>query len=298
MKPLYFKIDAFEIPFRVQSENLKYFYDKFHFHPQCQITFIEKGFGTYIIGDAVGRFCSGQVFVLGANLPHVFKCDDVYFSDSTPGVSSTTVFFNQNFFNEELHHLDELSIFNAFIQEIKGGICFSNLGIEVEFERLKNAIGFNRILVFLEIIALLSSKEVGLKEFLNSKKEFDQLKNDKIERVYEFTLNKFKSKIKIEETANLINLTTNAFCKFFKQQTGQSYISFLNEIRINHACSLFLSSNLDVASVAFESGFNNLSNFNRQFIQKQKVSPKKYQMNLKKVIHSNNYSMKLDINFK
>lgn len=281
MKPLYFKIDAFEIPFRVQSERLKYFYDKFHFHPQCQITYIEKGLGTYIIGDAVGRFSSGQVFVLGANLPHVFKCDEIYFSDFSPGVSSTTIFFNQNFFNNELYLLSELSLFNTFVQEIKGGISYSKIGIEVEFEKLKNAVGFNRILIFLEIIGYLCSNKIEIKELLNKKKKFDQVKNDKIERVYEFTLNKFKTRIKIEETANLINLTTNAFCKFFKQQTGQSYISFLNEIRINHACSLFLSSNLDVASVAFESGFNNLSNFNRQFTQKQKVSPKKYQMNVK-----------------
>lgn len=281
MKPVYFKIDAFEIPFRVQSERLKYFYDKFHFHPQCQITYIEKGNGTYIIGDAVGRFSSGQVFVLGANLPHVFKCDDIYFSDYSPGVCSTTVFFNQNFFNDELYALNELSLFNAFVLEIRGGICYKNMGIEKQFEKLEKAAGFNRILVFLEIISHLCSNEIKEKEFLNRQKFFDQLKNDKIERVYEFTLDKFKTKIRIEEAANLINLTTNAFCKFFKQQTGQSYISFLNEIRINHACSLFLSSNLDVASVAFESGFNNLSNFNRQFTQKQKVSPKKYQMNLK-----------------
>ncbi len=281
MKPLYFKIDAFEIPFRVQSESLKYFYDKFHFHPQCQITYIEKGHGTYIIGDAVGRFSSGQVFVLGANLPHVFKCDDIYFSDYSPGVCSTTVFFNQNFFNEELYTINELSLFNTFVQEIRGGICYKIMGIEKEFEKLKYVSGFNRILVFLEIIGHLCSNELKVKEFLNKKKIFDQLKNDKIERVYEFTLNKFKTKVRIEEAANLINLSTNAFCKFFKQQTGQSYISFLNEIRINHACSLFFSSNLDVASVAFESGFNNLSNFNRQFTQKQKVSPKKYQMNLK-----------------
>lgn len=282
MKPLYFKIDALDVPFRVQSESLKYFYDKFHFHPQCQITYIEKGFGTYIIGDAVGRFSPGQVFVLGANLPHVFKCDEIYFSDSSPGVSSTTVFFNQNFFNDEWYLLSELSLFNTFLQEIKGGISYSKIGIEEEFEKLKNAVGFNRILIFLGIIGHLCSNKIELKELLNKKKKFDQVKNDKIKRVYEFTLNKFKTRIKIEETASLINLTANAFCKFFKQQTGQSYISFLNEIRINHACSLFLSSNLDVASVAFESGFNNLSNFNRQFIQKQKVSPKKYQMNVKK----------------
>lgn len=281
MKPLFFKIDALDVPFRVQSESLKYFYDKFHFHPQCQITYIEKGLGTYIIGDAVGRFSSGQVFVLGANLPHVFKCDEIYFSDFSPGVSSTTIFFNQNFFNNELYLLSELSLFNTFVQEIKGGISYSKIGIEVEFEKLKNAVGFNRILIFLEIIGYLCSNKIEIKELLNKKKKFDQIKNDKIERVYEFTLNKFKTRIKIKETANLINLTTNAFCKFFKQQTGQSYISFLNEIRINHACSLFLSSNLDVASVAFESGFNNLSNFNRQFTQKQKVSPKKYQMNVK-----------------
>ena len=73
----------------------------------------------------------------------------------------------------------------------------------------------------------MCSDEIKEKEFLNRNFFFDQLKNDKIERVYEFTLNKFKTKIRIEEAANLINLTTYAFCKFFKQQTGQSYIKFL-----------------------------------------------------------------------
>ena len=74
------------------------------------------------------------------------------------------------------------------------------------------------------------------------------------------------------------------FVNFLNNKLDKAILSSLNEIRINHACSLFLSSNLDIASVAFESGFNNLSNFNRQFTQNQKVSPKKYQMTLRELL--------------
>ena len=95
--------------------------------------------------------------------------------------------------------------------------------------------------------------------------------------IFEFTIENAHQIIKLEDIANVANMTKNAFCKYFKKRTNKTYVSFLTEVRIENACT-FLKSNEDfsIAEIAFKSGFNNISNFNRKFKEVKKMTPISY----------------------
>ena len=87
-------------------------------------------------------------------------------------------------------------------------------------------------------------------------------------------MNNFHNAISLNEIANVANMTPQSFCKYFKQRTNKTYFSFLNELRIEHACKLMLANNdFSISEISIKSGFNNISNFNRKFKLQKKTSP-------------------------
>jgi len=72
-------------------------------------------------------------------------------------------------------------------------------------------------------------------------------------------------------------MTKNAFCKYFKRRTNKTYVSFLTELRIENACKLLQSKEeFSISEVAYQVGFNNISNFNRKFKAIKNITPLKY----------------------
>jgi AraC-like DNA-binding protein len=278
MKPHFYKIGNFDEPFRIQEDILPYFYDKFHFHPQCQITIILKGSGTYIVGNSIGRFQENDVFVLGENLPHVFKSDEIYFISSTDNVHAVSVFFNENFFDNKLEQNSDFEVYFDFLKKSKSGMFIKNYDSDSDFKNLLIAKGFNKVVAFVRILSKIFELQNAV--LLNNNPDYNFLRSEKLEKIYEFTLNNFKNKISLLEISELVSMTPNAFCKFFKTKTGQTFNNFLNEMRVAHACACFKNSSLTVADVAYQSGFNNLANFNRQFSSITNMSPKKYQQQI------------------
>jgi AraC-like DNA-binding protein len=279
MKPLFFKLPKTEnTPLRVQVDALPYFYDKLHFHPEIQITLVLKGKGTYFIGDKIERFEEGQLFVLGGNLPHVFKSDREYFEDKNLSVEAISLFFMSDIFGkgfwefEETHQLEDV-----FADSGKGlvleGESFSNY-----FEKIAGAEGFEKFVLFFQILQEIlmheDRKVISSMAFTSPQRDIE---NERINSVFDFVINNYKEDITLKIIAEVASLTPNAFCKFFKVRTRKTFFEFLNEVRIGNACKLLQTDHLSISEVAFESGFNNLSNFNRQFQKRMNMTPKKYQ---------------------
>ena len=98
--------------------------------------------------------------------------------------------------------------------------------------------------------------------------------------VFEYTMNNYENDISLETIANVSNMTKNAFCKYFKKRTNKTFIHFLNELRIEHACKKLISEkDVSVTEIAELVGFNNMSNFNRQFKSLKFVSPSEFRKN-------------------
>jgi AraC-like DNA-binding protein len=275
------KVLPFQIP-KPEHDALIYqidkelvFYDKFHQHEEIQISFISEGEGTLIVGDTVNYYKKGDILALGSNLPHVFK------SDSSKNITSEmlTLFFTKTAFGEHFFDLEELRELRLFFKRLNHGFKVSpkTNKFQTLFNQFEASSKLNRFLVFLELLKLLvKSKYQPLSSFIYDKKYTDS-EGKRMRDVMDFTMKNYPNKISLETVAMVSSMTKNAFCKYFKKRTNKSYFSFLNELRIENASKLLLSDEgFSIAEIADQSGFNNISNFNRQFKTVKKMSPSAY----------------------
>lgn len=281
MKALPFRIPKnTDHSFRIQIDQEAYFYDRLHYHPEWQITTIEQGNGTLFIGDGIHRFQPGDLFIVGSNVPHMLKSDAHFYEEDSPGTYALSLFFDKNSFGSDFFELPELSSVKAFLEEASRGIRF--LGQDRELLR-KNMFAllkledFERLQMMFDILGNLSRWEpieyLSHSSFTEAQKELD---GHRLNDVFQYTLDHYQTSISLEEVAQVANLSIPAFCRYFKLHTRKSYIRFLNEVRISAACKLLKESPLNISQICFEIGFQNLSNFNRQFKKIMGYTPSQY----------------------
>jgi AraC-like DNA-binding protein len=137
---------------------------------------------------------------------------------------------------------------------------------------------YKRVTLFFDLLNLLEIDQgfdfIASSGYVNS----ISLQKGRLEKVYDYSIENFSdSSICLEKVAESINMNKAAFCRYFRKVTHKTYIEFLNEIRIGNACKILLEDeNKSVTDVAFLSGFNNMSNFNRQFKIIMGQSPSTY----------------------
>ena len=276
MKVLPFKIPKPENNALIYQEDIEViFYDKLHQHDEIQISFIEKGNGTLLVGDKISSYSKNDIFIIGSNLPHAFKSDK-----NTAEVSKMmSLFFTESSFGDSFFKLNELLEIKHFFSKSLQGLAINTNKNEIitKFFKLKEASKLERFILFLEILKIVSvSKSEPLSNFVYTKK-YSDLEGNRMRNVFDFTIENANQKISLEDIANVANMTKNAFCKYFKKRTNKTYINFLTELRIENACKLLnTEKDLSINEIAFKSGFNNISNFNRKFKEIKNVTPLKY----------------------
>ena len=275
------KVVPFQVPkgseeaFRVQVDSVPHLYNHLHQHPEIQLTLIKESNGTLIAGDYVGPFHAGDVFVIGGNQAHVFRNEERFFKKRSKAIA-ITIFFDETTLGENFWLLEEMKPLQQFLKNSSGGFRITGGKKKILTEKLlsiTNAKGIDRLIIFLEILKILGSRKemqpLAKPVLQRNIKSYD---GNRLNKVIEFTFREFQRPITLKEVAALANLTPEAFCKYFKTRTRKTYINFLNEIRVNHACRL-LTEDKSVAAICYECGFMNLSNFNRIFKKIKQVSP-------------------------
>lgn len=270
------KVLPFRIPktesesFRVQVDEHDYFYDTLHNHKEIQITLVVQGEGTLICGDYVGNFQSGDLFIVGANQPHVMRSNaDYYEAGSVKKSHSISLFFDKHSFGSEFFSLPELELLSAFLNRTQKGLRFGERTrdkIKPRMFALEHQPALDRFIEMLKIMQLLAeSEDYEYLAHASEVKEYDEADGSRMNQIFQFTMQEYHRNIPLKEVADLANLTPNAFCRFFKKRTRKTYIAFLIEIRISNACKMLKNKDLSIAQVCYQCGFNNLSHFNRNF---------------------------------
>ena len=281
------KILPFKIPktssesFRLQEDNEKHFYDHLHQHPEVQLTLVLSSEGKVIVGDYIGTFKPGDIFLIGPNLPHVFRNDSKYYEgECSQQAHSLSVFFEWQSFGEKFLSLPELKTLSEFSRLSERG-CYLREPLTRRVGQLMKQLfkksEMDRLIVLLKILNVLSENEE--KDSLASSgiySDFDELDGKKLADVYRFTMNEYHRKIQLQEVASIAHMTTNSFCRYFKKRTRKSYVDFLTEIRIGQAKKLLQQNDLSISQICFEVGFSNLSNFNRKFREVCSITPTEF----------------------
>ena len=279
MKALSFKIPKLEEEsIKLQEDKQNYFYDLFHFHPEFQITLIQKGNGNYTIGESSGKFEKDNLFIIGSNVPHVFRSGREFYENNKLISHSLSIFFKDDSLGSNFFKLPETKYIGKMFADFNRGIkIHSNLICKKSFMNVFNFTGLEKIKAFLDLLNEISNcREL---EFISSHKTIiksNEQSDKRLNEVYNFVLNNYKKEIKLKTIAEIANLSEPAFCRYFKKRTRKTFFNFLNELRISEAVKLLLNKDISISEAAFEVGFNNISNFNRKFKSILGLTPSEY----------------------
>lgn len=276
MKVLPFKIPkAANHAILFQEDRGRAFYDRFHEHAEIQISLVLSGEGDLIVGDSVGRFQKGDVFVLGSHIPHLFQSD----SACTDEAHMLSIFFTRDSFGSTFFDMNEMRELEQFFERITTGIRLeSHLdAVRSLFLEISKAAPFERLVLFLQLLHQICCAETrSLASFVSSKR-YSENEGTRMNNVLQHTVQNYQREITLKEIAEIAHLTPTAFCRYFKQRTNKTYFQFLMKIRCEHACRLLLNTpDLSIAGIAELVGFRNISNFNRKFKAHKSLTPSEY----------------------
>lgn len=261
----------------IEQHSGSYFKKLWHYHPEMELMLIEEGTGSLFVGDSVEKFEPGSIVLIGKNLPHLWQNDKIYFEkNSSLTVQAQTVHFNDDF-AERLLAIPEMAGLYQLLQRAGRGIKFSgkaNQTIIPKIKKLATLSGYPQIIAFLDILqALATHRQCKLLSSLGYLNSFKEIRDTKVLSVYEYIMNNFKEKVNLSKAAGIANMNASAFSRYFASIQKKPFTQFINEVRIGYACKLLIDGTHNITGACFESGFNNLSNFNRQFLRIKNMSP-------------------------
>jgi AraC-like DNA-binding protein/mannose-6-phosphate isomerase-like protein (cupin superfamily) len=256
----------------------------YHYHPAFELTLIISGEGKRFVGNNITDFHAGDLVLLGANLPHCWqnhRQDWLTTEENTQKAQALVIHFKPDFLGSDFFSKPECRSIKQLLEKARGG--FSIQGptqdrVIREMLALKDLNPFARLISLLNILHAISNSGTDTQAIDTNEVNY-QLSStdlDRINRIYAYVIANYTQEVHLDEVAHLANMTETAFCRFFKKVTKKTFVSLVTEFRIKHACELLRTSNKPMAEICFESGFGNLSHFNKQFKQYMNETPLQY----------------------
>jgi AraC-like DNA-binding protein len=241
-----------------------------HYHPEVELLLIKRSSGTCLIGDFVGPFKNNDVYLFGSNLPHTFRHERKYLhrADQKNG-ESVVILFEQELWGSHFLSLPESQCLVRLIETSKLGLRIkgeTRKKVARIAEEMMNESPTKRMIHLLSALEIIASSQeyetISSNGFFHEVNSLDQ---SRINKIFEYTFNNFQRKILVEDVAALIAMGKHSFCRYFKAKTRKTYLDFLIEVRIGHACRLLVEQDMNVAEIGYACGYNNISHFYHQF---------------------------------
>ena len=248
-----------------------HFETPWHCHNEYELALIIEGKGKRFIGNHVSDYSIGQVDFLGPNLPHWYHKDD-------PGAKggALVIHFREEFLGKEFCNIPEMQKIRHLFEKSRMGVHFygkTQLEINRSMNEMLDLKGMERLISLLSLLLLMAdSTEYKLlsSSWFVGQNDKD---NDRLNIIFEYVMNNYKTEISSREIADLAMMSYSGFCRYFKNRTKKNFSCFVNEIRIGNSCKQLMEKDISVSDVCYDSGFNNMSNFNKQFKKIVKCTP-------------------------
>ncbi len=252
-----------------------------HFHTEYELNLIINAQGAKrIVGDHILEIDDLELVLIGPNLYHGWQD---FNNNKNEQIHEITIQFPRDLFSKDLLNKNILKPVKEMLEHSNRGISFSKTTIQQVQEKIKSLTQKRGFDSFIELQTLLYdlaiSRDQKLLTNISFQRSEDFQNSEKIEKLYNYILDNFRNKIKLDDAAQLLNMSTVSFTRFIKQRTGKSFIDFVNEIRLGYATRLLIETNKSVSEICYDCGFNNISNFNRIFKKKQDATPSEFRNN-------------------
>jgi len=256
----------------------------YHVHPEVEILHIIRGQGLLVAGDHVGRFGPGDLMLLGSGLPHILRCDEPV---PDPGPQLRYIQFRPEDFGERFWQLREMQPVVHLLAQSARGLRFapgSSSGALALLDRIWAADGTARLLLMLDVLgSLAGAPQATPMASLGYAAKVTHRDSQRLDRAMQYISDHFTDVLALDAVAAEAGLSAQAFSRFFHKLVGMSYLEYVIALRISRACRFLLESEQSVADIAFQVGFNNLSNFNRQFRKLKGTNPREYRLTILQV---------------
>lgn len=277
-------------PIIARYYDYKRFTYPWHFHRAYEIIYVREGHGERFVADNIGTFGAGDIILLGSNLPHYMRSAVEYFSEnSQKRVKGVIIQFHQDFMAHAINNYIDLKQIKDLLEESKRGILFtppSNKEIIEEIEGLPLLKGIDRLINLLLILTRMARSKnkdfLGSRQFNNSLPIFA---DDRLEKVLSYVNYHYTEKINLQEVAAKIPMNATAFCRYFKEKSGKTFIDYILDLRIGYACKLLSDKSMDISQIGIASGFNSITHFNRIFKRKTNMTPTEYKSRISQPYH-------------
>ncbi|MDR0833943.1 MAG: AraC family transcriptional regulator [Candidatus Symbiothrix sp.] len=273
--------DCFHIVDRHKTE----FTYPIHSHEEFELNFVAHAPGVKrIVGDSrevIGEY--DLVLIGGRDLEHVWEQHECVAKD----IREITIQFSADLFSAAFLEKIQFHTIRKMLLNAKKGIAFpmpAILNVYHLLDTLASKEGFDAFLIFFQILNQLSlyNDEAKLLSSSSFAKIDVQSDSRRIRKTQKFINEHWREEIRLEQLANLVGMTPPAFSRFFKLSTGKTLSNYIIDIRLGNASRLLVDTTMSISEVCYESGFNNLSNFNRIFKNKKECSPKEFRENYRK----------------
>lgn len=247
-----------------------------HIHPEFELVYIKNGNGNCHVGKHFSRYEDGLLIFLGPNLPH-FSFSN---RESSPHIE-VVLQIKEEMMMQIFGHAPEFAPIRQLFERSRQGLVFGDqvkhfigeklMALE-QLPPLQRLLHLTTILEELSQTNCYSALEAGGPVF-----ELKSNDRKKVDLVTEYVEKHYLEEIRLEDIASIIHMTVPAFCRFFKRVTQRTFITYLNEVRLSHACGLLLQRQTNISEVAYASGFGNVSHFHRLFKEAMGQTPRSYQ---------------------
>ena len=256
-----------------------------HYHNNYEISFILEGSGKRIVADSIEEFQPGDLVFIGCNLPHVWIADKETRGPTGRSLEMVFLQFTSEVVCPQLLMLPEFKYISRALALSERGIQIvgqtlnevSELMLQMPY--LKN---FDRMLHFFRLMDIIGRSETNIQL---ASKEYLKIRfttsNKRIAIIHEYLMNNYREQVDLRQLSGLVNMAEGSLCRFFRMKMGMTVFEYLNQLKVELACKLLMDKDLSILEVCLDSGFNNLSHFNKQFKKINSLPPSEYRNRFK-----------------
>ncbi len=242
-----------------------------HYHPEYELTLILKGTGKRMVGDSYETFDDGDLVLIGPDLPHTWSSEKTKNTDAL--LEAIVIQFSSSLFAAFQLFSEFTAIKKLLLQCSRGAVFKATVDIRRQIAALPAKSGMEKIAALLQLLERLSTQRPAVLSSVNYIALKGAENEKRINKLCSYVQNNFTKPIRLMNAAKILHLSPSAFCKFAKKALGKTFSDYVNDVRVAHACKLLTETDMPVSSIAFASGFESLTYFNRVFLKKKGMQP-------------------------
>ena len=279
MQPLLEKVrKPHDASLRAFVRQEKQFPFEWHYHPEFELTLITSGRGRRFVGDHIADFREGDLVLLGPLLPHTWRSGPSHAGQKRR--RAIVVQFLDNFLGTAIGECKELSGIQQLLARSRHGLQFRGRPRAIAATQLEKLVRMRPAQKLAELLNVLDGLTVAKQTRSLASEAYaiprQRSTSPRIAHILETIHQEFQRPLRQNDLARAAGLSRAAFNRNFRQATGTTLVDYVNDLRIGHACRMLAESSKPITEICFESGFTNLSNFNRCFLRRRGMPPSRF----------------------